>query len=79
MYAHIPKEKRKKWDSKGEKGVMVGYGETVKGYRIYFSHRNDVELKRDVVFLEKEQNYSEIEVKFNYTEENNDKSNELHN
>ncbi|CAG4938712.1 unnamed protein product [Parnassius apollo] len=58
---------------------MVGYGETVKEYRIYFSHGNDVELKRDVVFLEKEQNYSEIEVKLNYTEENNDKSNELHN
>ncbi|CAG4930335.1 unnamed protein product [Parnassius apollo] len=58
---------------------MVGYGETIKGYRIYFSHRNDVELKRDVVFLEKDQNYSKIEEKLNYTEENNDKSNELHN
>ncbi|CAG5006202.1 unnamed protein product [Parnassius apollo] len=58
---------------------MVGYSETVKGYRIYFSHRNDVEFKRDVVFLEREQNYSEIEVKLKYTEENNDKSNKFHN
>lgn len=71
VYAHIPKEKRKKWDSKGEKGVMVGYGESVKGYRIYFSHRNDVELKRDIVFIEKKQSNESVgEIKFNYTEEN---------
>lgn len=51
VYVHIPKEKRRKWDQKGEKGLMVGYGEHVKGYRIYFSEKNLVDTKRDVVFL----------------------------
>ncbi|CAH2105332.1 unnamed protein product [Euphydryas editha] len=53
VYVHIPKEQRRKWDPKGEKGIMVGYSEDVKGYRIYFLKNNRVELKRDVVFLEK--------------------------
>lgn len=47
---HVPKEKRRKWDSKVEKGVMVGYGENVKGFRIYYPQKNTVEIKRDVVF-----------------------------
>lgn len=34
-YLHIPKEKRTKCDPKGERGIMVGYGEDVKGYRSY--------------------------------------------
>ncbi|XP_048477799.1 serine protease 33-like [Plutella xylostella] len=46
-------EKRRKWDPKGEKAVMVGYGEDVKGYRIYYSEKNIVEVKRDVVFLDR--------------------------
>lgn len=77
VYAHIPKERRKKWDCKGEKGAMVGYGENVKGFRIYFPHRNDVELKRDVVFLEKDPNLTEMDIKLNYTEENYDSPNVL--
>lgn len=55
VFVHIPKEKRRKWDSKGEKGVMVGYGQHVKGYRIYFPNKNDVETKRDVVFIEQKE------------------------
>ncbi|CAG9131792.1 unnamed protein product [Plutella xylostella] len=53
VYVHVPKEKRRKWDPKGEKAVMVGYGEDVKGYRIYYSEKNIVEVKRDVVFLDR--------------------------
>lgn len=49
VYVHIPKEKRTKWDSKGEKGIMVG--EEVKGYRVFFEKYNNFESKRDVVFL----------------------------
>lgn len=52
---HIPKDKRRKLDPKSETGILVGYSEEVKGYRIYFEHRNKVELHRDVVF------YPEIE------------------
>lgn len=62
VYVHIPKERRKKWDKKGEKGLMVGYGEDVKGYRIYFSGKNTVETKRDVVFL-KFGNEEEVQLK----------------
>lgn len=51
VYVHIPKEKRHKWDAKGEKGIMVGYGETTKGYRVYFPQKSEVETKRDIVFV----------------------------
>ena len=51
VYVHIPKEKRKKWDLKGEKEIFVGYGETTKGYRVYFPEKKTVEIKRDVVFV----------------------------
>ncbi|GBP19524.1 Retrovirus-related Pol polyprotein from transposon TNT 1-94 [Eumeta japonica] len=54
VYAHIPNEKRRKVDKKAEKGLMVGYGEETKGYRIYFTEKNFVFIKRDVVFLNKE-------------------------
>ncbi|GBP60154.1 Retrovirus-related Pol polyprotein from transposon TNT 1-94 [Eumeta japonica] len=53
VYAYIPKEKRRKFDKKAEKGLMVGYGEETKGYRIYFSEKNCIFIKRDVVFLNK--------------------------
>lgn len=75
VYSHIPKEKRQKWDSKGEKGVLVGYGETVKGFRIYFPQKNNVEIKRDIVFL---QNEEKVEVELNYTQENENGASELH-
>lgn len=55
VYVHIPKEKRLKWDPKGEKGLMVGYEEDVKGYRIYYPEKNVVETKRDIVFLQQEE------------------------
>lgn len=56
VVTHIPKEKRVKWDNKGEKGLMVGYSEDVKGYRVYFPQKNTVEIKRDVVFIDNEVN-----------------------
>nr|XP_049701711.1 uncharacterized protein LOC110381443 isoform X2 [Helicoverpa armigera] len=55
VYVHIPKEKRLKWDPKGERGLMVGYEENVKGYRIYYPEKNVVETKRDIVFLQQEE------------------------
>jgi len=32
VMAHIPKEKRNKWDAKSKKLLFVGYDENVKGY-----------------------------------------------
>lgn len=63
VFVHIPKERRRKWDKKAEKGMMVGYEENVKGYRIYFPERNEVEIKRDVVFLNREIREEKLQVK----------------
>ena len=35
VYIHIPKEKRKKLDPSGKKGIFVGYYESSKAYIIY--------------------------------------------
>lgn len=53
VYTHIPKERRQKWDSKGEKGFLVGYDTEVKGYRVWFSHKDQVKIYRDIVFMGK--------------------------
>lgn len=34
-FAHVPKDERKKLDSKSRKCVLLGYGTTTKGYRLY--------------------------------------------
>lgn len=53
VYVHIPKQKRLKWDAKGEKGLFVGY-EDSKGYRIYIKNRKEILVRRDVIFLQSE-------------------------
>lgn len=50
IYFHIPKNKRRKWDVKAEKGLFVGYNEKTKGYRIWLPERDQVKIYRDVVF-----------------------------
>ncbi|CAH2109147.1 unnamed protein product [Euphydryas editha] len=50
---HIPKEKRLKWDKKAEKGILVGYSEDVKGYRVYIPRTKVITTSRDVVIIEK--------------------------
>ena len=34
-FVHVPKDERKKLDSKSRKCVLKGYGTTTKGYRLY--------------------------------------------
>ena len=34
-YAHVPRDKRAKFDSKTHKCIMVGYGNVTKGYQLY--------------------------------------------
>ena len=50
VYIHIPKEKRKKLDPSGKKGIFVGYSESSKSYRIYFPGFNKIDIRRDVIF-----------------------------
>jgi hypothetical protein len=35
VYIHVPKDKRKKLEPSGKKGIFVGYSESSKAYRIY--------------------------------------------
>lgn len=59
---HVPKEQRLKWDSKNKIGILMGYSDTTKGYRIYFEDSNKVEIYRDVVFLPEKTDQKQIEV-----------------
>lgn len=49
---HVPKESRRKWDSKATKMILVGYCEYTKGYRLYDESKKQIKKSRDVVFLE---------------------------
>ena len=54
MYAHVPKDERKKLDMKTRKCVLLGYGTEIKGYRLYDPEHARVFHSRDVIFNEKE-------------------------
>lgn len=53
VYAHIPDQKRKKWDAKSKKGIFAGYSETTKGAKVFFPDERKIQLSRDVIFDEK--------------------------
>lgn len=49
-FVHVPKEKRRKLDSKALKGFVVGYHGNHMGYRVYVPEKKDVIVSRDVLF-----------------------------
>lgn len=49
-YVHILKEKRKKWDKKGKRGVFVGYSDSMDGFRVWIKSENHIVRTKDVVF-----------------------------
>ena len=51
-HVHIPKDEREKLDSKSKKCILLGYGSTTKGYRLYNLDTKKVFHSRDVVFDE---------------------------
>ena len=51
-YSHVPSEKRIKLEPTTEKGIFVGYDETVKAFRIYLPSQRKVVVRRDVKFEE---------------------------
>ena len=51
-YAHVPKDERRKLDSKSRKCILLGYGAEIKGYRLYDVERGKVLHSRDVIFAE---------------------------
>lgn len=72
VMCHIPKEKRHKWDKKSKQMVLVGYGDQVKGYRLYDSSSNEVITSRDVIIMEtKPQNFDFV---YSFDQEQSDVS-----
>ena len=53
-FVHIPKVKRKKWDAKSFKGVMIGYSGEKDGYRVWVPGTNNVYQSHDVRFKDEE-------------------------
>ena len=53
-HAHISKDERRKLDPKSRKCILLGYGITTKGYRLYDPQRARVFYSRDVLFNELE-------------------------
>jgi len=53
VYIYISKDKRKKLEPSGKKGIFVGYSESSKAYRIYIPEQHEVEVNGDVTFNEK--------------------------
>lgn len=54
VYTHIPKQRRKKWNVKAKKGILVGYCENTKGYRVWIAEEKAIEIARDVIVRENE-------------------------
>jgi hypothetical protein len=51
-YSHVPSEKRTKLDPTTQQGILVGYSEVSKAYRIYIPSQRRVVVSRDVRFEE---------------------------
>ena len=51
-YAHIPDEKRRKLDFKGEKCIFLGVSDQSKAYKLYNPITKRIVISRDVVFDE---------------------------
>ncbi|MGZ4851256.1 MAG: reverse transcriptase domain-containing protein, partial [Candidatus Bathyarchaeia archaeon] len=56
---HVPTQKRKKLDSKGHKGMFIGFSEETLGWRILDVETMQVKVSKDVVFMEEEFTASE--------------------
>ena len=52
-YAHIPDEKRRNLDNKGEKCIFLGVSDKSKAYKLYNPKTMIIVISRDVVFDEK--------------------------
>ena len=50
-YSHLPEEKRQKLDNRSIRGVMVGYPDSTKGYRILLDNQTVI-ISRSVIFDE---------------------------
>jgi hypothetical protein len=51
-FSHVPSERRTKLDPTAQQGILVGYSEVSKAYRIYIPPLRKVVVSRDVRFEE---------------------------
>jgi hypothetical protein len=58
-YSHVPSERRTKLDPTSQQGILVGYSEFSKAYRIYILPLRRVVVIRDVRF-EEDRDFSDI-------------------
>ena len=56
-YTHVPKDQRKKLDSKAKGCIFLGYATSRKGYRLYDQKTSSIVHSRDVVFNELSRGY----------------------
>ena len=50
MFSHVPSKKRTSLDLTAERGMLVGYSEVSKAYKIYIPTLRRVVVRRDVRF-----------------------------
>lgn len=55
VFAHIPKQKRRKLDKKATKCIFVGYTDHTNSYRVYNSENRSIQTARDVIFEKRAQ------------------------
>jgi hypothetical protein len=48
VYIHVPEEKRTKLEPSSLKGILVGYSESSKAYKIYVPSQRKIVVSRDV-------------------------------
>lgn len=50
---HVPKANRTKWQKKSTKMILMGFGESTKGYRVFNPENGSIISSRDVIIIEK--------------------------
>ena len=73
-YAHVPKDERKKLDSKSVKCIFLGYGSDVKGYRLYDTEKGKILYSRDVIFNETQNEVQKEEIVVRQEEDDSSKT-----
>ncbi|KAK2577584.1 hypothetical protein KPH14_000901, partial [Odynerus spinipes] len=68
VYAHVPKELRKKLDDKAKELRFIGYSEETKGYRLLDINNDKVTVSRDVRFVK--ENDKSVTIKLKHYEKN---------
>ena len=51
-YAHVPKQRKNKFDDRSKELMFIGYDSRTKGYKLYDPRNDKVTLSRDVEFNE---------------------------